>query len=506
MRTLSQLLLTFLLNSLWQVALIAALAAISSWLLRDSSARYRHWVWVAALFLSVGVPWINASDIMKDLLSQPQLVQIQNEAIIPPLVAGNTPVELAQPLFMTDVFLLSQSIAWVLALAYFAFVLYGSVRLCRAFLVTRRVGKNLVELRDDKKLTSLIERCALAIAGSRSSVRVCVSEIVPVPITIGILRPVIILPKSLLSEASDEVLMSAIGHELIHVRRRDYAFNLLYEILFLLLSFHPAAALIRRRIKQTRELSCDELVAERILNAEVYARSLVQLASAAPTFRRLSVTTTVGIADADILEVRVMSLLKRQKFNSRWKNALLALVALLLFIPSLAASSLATKFGVKQATVSQDQEQKEKEKEKVKERRQSRESEVGYAVEEDQKRKAETDDEIVMLRRHHQEEELKAMAAMQATLIRLARIPMDQAILIATSQYPGKVLECSLNGDRWEELGKLAKDGHVFYHVVILSSDDTDAATNHVLVNAIDGTILKAEKELPRKMRSPERP
>jgi hypothetical protein len=49
MRISSQLLLTFLLNACWQVALIAALASLGSWLLRNSVARYRHWIWVSAL-------------------------------------------------------------------------------------------------------------------------------------------------------------------------------------------------------------------------------------------------------------------------------------------------------------------------------------------------------------------------------------------------------------------------------------------------------------------------
>jgi uncharacterized membrane protein YkoI len=95
---------------------------------------------------------------------------------------------------------------------------------------------------------------------------------------------------------------------------------------------------------------------------------------------------------------------------------------------------------------------------------------------------------------------------METTLVRLARVPMEQAIQIATSQYPGKVLECSLNGEHWEEPGKLAKDGVVFYHVVVLSADENEPATHHVLVNAIDGTIIKADWELPRKMRREERP
>ena len=48
MRKSSQLLLTFLLNACWQIALIAALASFGSWLLRNSVARYRHWIWVSS--------------------------------------------------------------------------------------------------------------------------------------------------------------------------------------------------------------------------------------------------------------------------------------------------------------------------------------------------------------------------------------------------------------------------------------------------------------------------
>ena len=56
MRTSSELLLTFLLNAVWQIALIGALASLGAWLLRQSATRYQHWLWVAALCLSLLVP------------------------------------------------------------------------------------------------------------------------------------------------------------------------------------------------------------------------------------------------------------------------------------------------------------------------------------------------------------------------------------------------------------------------------------------------------------------
>jgi hypothetical protein len=61
---------------------------------------------------------------------------------------------------------------------------------------------------------------------------------------------------------------------------------------------------------------------------------------------------------------------------------------------------------------------------------------------------------------------------------------------------------CSLGAKGWEEPGKLGKDGTVFYHVIIADEVKPGEST-HVWVNAIDGTVMKTEKELPRKMRTP---
>ena len=49
-----------------------------------------------------------------------------------------------------------------------------------------------------------------------------------------------------------------------------------------------------------------------------------------------------------------------------------------------------------------------------------------------------------------------------------------------------------------------AREDKVYYHVMIVSGEEGNTTITHVMVNAIDGTIVKTEKELPRKQRSPE--
>src|SRR5678816_890183 len=70
MRLSSQLLLTFLFNAFWQIALITSVASLGSWLLRNSFARYRHWVWATALCLAFLVPAFTTTRTLVDNIKQ----------------------------------------------------------------------------------------------------------------------------------------------------------------------------------------------------------------------------------------------------------------------------------------------------------------------------------------------------------------------------------------------------------------------------------------------------
>jgi bla regulator protein blaR1 len=511
----SELLLTFLLNACWQIPLVAAVASLGAWLLRHTSARYRHWVWVSALLLSLLIPLAASSRVwFADFpapASESNAVMVDTETVFQSRVVSPSASSSLSGVEGSAI-LLSQGLALGVIAVYLGFLLFSSFRLFAAWSTTRTIKQAAEPIVMSDAIARIVERCQSAIGSRR--IEILGSSSVPVPITMGIFKPVIILPEQLLLEGDENLLTSAIGHEAIHVARRDYLFNLFYELIYLTLSFHPAAALIRRRIKQTRELSCDELVALQMLEPEIYARSLVTLASSAPPLRRLSVTATVGIADADILEVRIMSLMKKSRLDARSKKISLIAAALLLIVSSVTAVALAMRFDVEPVGISaaQEQENKQKEKEKQieKEKRElgerSREFEEGVraAQEELKLKRSENFEAESEGRRWRVEEELKARDIMQAALLRLARIPMDQAIQIAVSQQPGKVIQSSLAAKGWEEPGKLAKDGQVFYHVIVLSGDENSPTRTHVWVNAIDGTIIRTEKELWRKMRQPE--
>jgi len=106
----------------------------------------------------------------------------------------------------------------------------------------------------------------------------------------------------------------------------------------------------------------------------------------------------------------------------------------------------------------------------------------------ERKKAGDTSGGIEMKRRQDLEERAgQEKTRRQADLVRGATLSMDRAIQIATSLVPGKVLACSLGRD----------GDKVFYHVVIITEGEKTTAT-YVWVSAMDGQILKTEKEEPK--------
>lgn len=325
MTKISYLVLTFLANAVWQVSLIAAIAMCGARLLRHAPAGYRHGLLAAALLLSFALPLASLYGPGRDrpvVVERAPAAGTQMRADLPtPVRQPASPATAGRPsIFVGD--LLALTIVGLYAL----FLLYRAVGLWRAWRMTVAIRRAASPAALPARLEAAVKKYLAVLNVGRSELRVTRSA--SGPLTVGVLRPVIILPEQLLAEAPDDHLAAALGHELAHIRRRDFACNLVYELLSLPLSFHPAAILLKRGLARTRELACDELVCERLMDARAYARSLVGLAKSLSSPQ--PVTYAVGINDADILEERVMRLVNRSGLRGNRSGKTLALVAITL--------------------------------------------------------------------------------------------------------------------------------------------------------------------------------
>src|ERR1043165_1143359 len=142
MRISSQLLLTFLLNAFWQVALIAGLAALGSWLLRNSPARYRHWLWASALCLAFFVPAFTASLILLDNVNPSSAPVLLATETIPPLVNFTEPFVAGTTTTLPGTLRLGQTLGFALLAVYFGFLIYRVFKLAQAWQTTRSIRDN----------------------------------------------------------------------------------------------------------------------------------------------------------------------------------------------------------------------------------------------------------------------------------------------------------------------------------------------------------------------------
>lgn len=111
-------------------------------------------------------------------------------------------------------------------------------------------------------------------------VRVLLSADAIGPMTAGIWRPVVVLPKwceRLSPRELDAVLM----HELTHVRRRDTWWVWIELVVCAAWWFHPVAWLVRRALRSVREECCDDaILASHIAKPADYCDTLLRIAAA----------------------------------------------------------------------------------------------------------------------------------------------------------------------------------------------------------------------------------
>jgi beta-lactamase regulating signal transducer with metallopeptidase domain len=113
--------------------------------------------------------------------------------------------------------------------------------------------------------------------GLKRAISFRVSSKVSVPLVIGYLKPLVLLPLSVLSHLDQKQLEAVIIHELAHIRRNDYLLNLLKVTIETILFFNPFVWLCSKLIEREREHACDDFVLEVTGQALIYAQTLMKL-------------------------------------------------------------------------------------------------------------------------------------------------------------------------------------------------------------------------------------
>ncbi|HVG06261.1 MAG TPA: M56 family metallopeptidase [Thermoanaerobaculia bacterium] len=315
------LVLTFLLNALWLTPAALAAGALGARLLHRAPARQRHVLWLAVAAACVLLP-------AASLPRPDRALAAENPPAARAAAAGDGAAWLdwlpeggRRPAAFPPI------AGSAVLLGYGLLLAARAVRLGLTWSRTNGLARRALPLEVPEHAAPLVARCRKILG--IGAVDLLASNEVAGPVTLGALRPAILLPPGFLDGASPEEALSALGHEMAHVRRRDYAVNLLCEALLIPVAFHPAVRLVRRRLAEAREMACDEAVLETLIGRRSYARSLLSLAASIAGLDRPSYT--LGVADAHTLEVRMKRILDDgPRMGARRARAALGAALLLL--------------------------------------------------------------------------------------------------------------------------------------------------------------------------------
>jgi uncharacterized protein (TIGR03435 family) len=165
-----------------------------------------------------------------------------------------------------------------------------------------RAGAGWWRVRRLHRLALSSMRSAWQDAGNRIASRLGLDRVIrivelphiDVPLVVGSLRPVIVLPIAAISQLDVAQVEAILAHELAHVRRHDYAVNLMQTVAETLLFYHPAVWWLSARIRDEREQCCDDVAVTVCGDPVGYAAALTELEAWRSGEERLAAAATGG--------------------------------------------------------------------------------------------------------------------------------------------------------------------------------------------------------------------
>lgn len=244
-----------LLNSFWQMALLWMIYQFFITVFQ-TSAKHKYNILISTQF--AGFLWF-AITLLKSVLQNTQTIW--------------------QDFFVTGSYLTTTEIQKylpVISVFYLFFFLVQLVKYLLQFFATSERIKSY-KIYESSQWNLFTENVSFKLGIYKKVILKTTSDTV-IPFTIGFIKPVIVIPVAALNNLSAQQLEAILIHELAHIKRHDYAVNLLLIFSEIVLCFNPFSRLINKEISLTRELCCDDVVVNYPYATTQYAQALLNIA------------------------------------------------------------------------------------------------------------------------------------------------------------------------------------------------------------------------------------
>ena len=287
------------LNSFWQMALLWCLFTAINYIFKLSSEkRYQ----LASASIIGGFAWFILSFTLFYSNTEVTSVSILKQSFY----RSNS---------IINVFLISASVAYLILL------IFPSYRLLKNWKYVQRIKKDGLQ-KAALNYRLYVQKIAGQL-GIKKKVSVYLSELVNSPVTVGYIKPIILLPIAAFNHLTIQQAEAILLHELSHIRRYDYMVNFIISIISTFLYFNPFVKQFMRVIEEERENCCDQLVLH-------YGYDKVSYASALLTLEKSCVSRQVlalGATGKKNLIGRIENIIGMEKKNRFKLNQLTGLLA-----------------------------------------------------------------------------------------------------------------------------------------------------------------------------------
>ncbi len=263
-----------LIHSLWIGLIIALLCGTVIAATRKSAAalRYRLLCGLLVLFLcAIGVTYYleASSEPSYNVVGHAQNILLK----APSNVAANALIIPQNQTFLDSVQAFLNQKANIIVLVWLLFFILKSLKMVSGLLYIQRI-RNYKTHPVTEELKHKIEQLGSQM-GIRQTVRLVQSELVKVPVAVGWLKPMILLPLGIALQLTPEQLDGILWHELAHIHRRDYLVNILQGLVETVFFFNPGLLWLSSLIRTEREACCDDMVLSRMNRKANYLEALL---------------------------------------------------------------------------------------------------------------------------------------------------------------------------------------------------------------------------------------
>lgn len=286
-------------HSLWQATAIAILSGILMNVFRRKTAQTKYIVHNVALFVvlltaitTFGI-YFSATNPQSfaDLSVVPNLenkatalqpISLKNADFQPSIdkkEASTLPrsIENVKTFFDSQIYFIV--LIWLLGVSMFLLKLLGGI----SYIYYLRSQHNFIV---DEYWSDMVDELSKKL-NLKQHFTLVESALVRSPVVLGYFKPMILFPLGVINKLNTQEVEAILAHEIAHVMRHDYVFNIIQSFIEALFYFNPAVWWLSSNIRAERENCCDDIAIQLCGSSMIYAKSLVavqEMQMYSPTF------------------------------------------------------------------------------------------------------------------------------------------------------------------------------------------------------------------------------